>query len=30
MHGDDERVNIDELILSAQIFAQVIVDVCGE
>ena len=30
MHGNDEFTNIDELILSAQIFAQVIVDVCGE
>ena len=30
MHGNDEFVNIDELVLSAQIFAQVIVDLCAE
>ncbi len=30
MHGNDEFVNIDELILSAEIFAQVIVDICGK
>ncbi len=30
MHGNDEFVNIDELILSAQIFAEVIVQLCGE
>src|SRR5699024_11881884 len=30
MHGNDEFVTIDELVLSAQIFAQVIVDLCAE
>lgn len=29
MHGNDEFVNIDELILSAQIFAEVIVNLCS-
>lgn len=29
MHGDDEFVQIDELLLCCQIFAQVIADICG-
>lgn len=29
MHGDDEFVNLEELLLCAQMFAQVIVDICG-
>ena len=30
MHGNDEFVNVDELVLSAEMFAQVIIDICGE
>ena len=29
MHGDDEFVEMDELLLCAQMFAQVIADICG-
>jgi len=29
MHGDDEFANVEELLLCAQMFAQVIVDICG-
>ena len=30
MHGDDEFVEIDQLVMSAAIFAQAIIDLCGE
>lgn len=29
MHGADEFAEIDELILSAEMFAQAILDICG-
>ena len=30
MHGPDERVCVDTLLLSGRIFTQAIIDLCGE